>query len=329
MNNNDKTNKTIEIDDKKIKSHLNASLDFSGISVSEDLINRTLEAINKQPAEQPLAEDSSKKVIAWNRYIRAFAGVAAAVIVVVVGYGLAGNGLLFNKSAKNSTDSGLLANQKYDMTTNEESAQEGEIYSTTMDAAPRFSIAADTFTADAGEGATGSTGANESTGSTGANESTGSTGTNESTGSTGETTSGENSLQAEQPAQKATSSSEEAILTFRDIFLADPAQAESIVITDETSGTSITLASREEILDFYAVMDNHQFTYSSSSSAATNYTVEIKSPRPKEAIYDMIIGDNIVVTYTDSEISSQSIYSAVDQILLIQNLQDFYQKYHK
>jgi hypothetical protein len=51
MNNKDKKT-NIKNDELNIRSHLNASLDLNGISVSEDLINRTLEAINKQtPAD--------------------------------------------------------------------------------------------------------------------------------------------------------------------------------------------------------------------------------------------------------------------------------------
>ena len=92
MNHKDKSKyDRIEQDELNIKSHLNTSLDLSGISVSEDLINRTLAAIKEQAisSEEVTKTDDlapRKKIIAWNRYIRGFAGVAAAALIVVIGY---------------------------------------------------------------------------------------------------------------------------------------------------------------------------------------------------------------------------------------------------
>lgn len=87
-----KKNDNIEIDKLNIKSHLNTSLEKDGISVSEDLINRTLEAIRKQSQEPVAAPISSKqeklpdsKVIPWYRYARNFAVVAAAGLILVLG----------------------------------------------------------------------------------------------------------------------------------------------------------------------------------------------------------------------------------------------------
>ena len=319
MNNNNDKMKHMNIDDMKIKSHLNDALDLSGISVSEDLINRTLEAIKKQPVEKTNIDNSvnivdadnkvdsevrqeTRKAIPWNRYIRTVAGVAAAVIVVVVGYRLADQGLL-TKNSKNSVNNEMAADQSSDNATKEETSV-GATYSTTMDtdmaadansdaqnsvdgatagtdteAAPRFSIAADS------------------------------------------------SQPEEQPLLKAAGAPEEVTLTFRDIFFSDPAQANSITITDETNGNVITLSTQEQISDFYTVMDNHQFTYSSETQTVTNYTVEISSAESNKVVYDMIVGDNVIVNCYEGETSSQSVYIAQDQTLLLQNLQELYQRY--
>lgn len=106
----------IEKDDRDIKSQLKASLDFKSISISEELINRTLEAIRQQETV-PQGHDelkisgqndnsnthlqkvqkTDKKVITWFRYARIIAGAAAAVFVIAVGMNSIGG---LNKSEK-------------------------------------------------------------------------------------------------------------------------------------------------------------------------------------------------------------------------------------
>lgn len=68
------------MDEFNIKHHLNTSLDQKGISVSEDLINRTLEAINKQGKTKQ--EEDHRPLITK---IRLLMKVAAAVLVFMVG----------------------------------------------------------------------------------------------------------------------------------------------------------------------------------------------------------------------------------------------------
>ncbi|MGB4658190.1 MAG: hypothetical protein WBI07_03295, partial [Mobilitalea sp.] len=102
-------------DDMDIKARLNHSLDLSGITVSEDLIRRTLIKIKEQPImldneaqqeelgmqkriakknqnnqltkEEMPSEPKSfrEKIIPFSRYVRSLAGVAAAVAIFVVG----------------------------------------------------------------------------------------------------------------------------------------------------------------------------------------------------------------------------------------------------
>ena len=77
-----------EVDELNIRSHLNTSLEAEGISVSEDLINRTLEAIRMQnPEDDGLVSDrlELKKPSSILRHTRVLVKVAAAVLVLVVG----------------------------------------------------------------------------------------------------------------------------------------------------------------------------------------------------------------------------------------------------
>lgn len=346
MKYNNNKQEDIEIDDMKIKSHLNASLDLSGISVSEDLINRTLEAIKKQEpkqqeitqqeAEQQTAEtektsqaDEHRKVIPWNRYVRTFAGVAAAAIVVVAGYGLIKGGFTAQKSA-NSTDN---AQMTYD------TASTGSASDSTM------SAATDTETADfaaesaaedtvVSEEVTNAYTAKQDTSETeaaveepqysitfnGDAEEEGSAyGTDGTVGTSSDTAAG-----TDVPMLKGTA--DISVLTFRDIVLADPDQASEITISDALNKITVTLTSKTDILDFYSVMDVQQFTYATEAASEADYVIEITAV-PDQALYTMTVGDHVTVAYSTDETTSQSIYDAADLQGLKQALSDFCLKY--
>lgn len=338
MNYNDKKKENIELDELDIKSHLNTSLDLNGISVSEDLINRTLEAIRKQPTEFVKEEDArktsnteGKKLHSWNRYIRGFAGVAAAALILVGGYQLLDNLHIGSNKSDNSTD--LSAGEElksYDKAAQNESAENGTLaakgdaedtsnslindsqdMTSTADSGylerkeddaitgeevvePQFSIATDSLT-------------NTKVG-------------NYYGGAVDE-------AESEKPNTQVNTELTE-MLTFRDIFLTDPEQAEYITLTDEVKKSSITLTAKEEILEFYTVMDKHQFTQNTEAAVDQNYSVEISNPQ-KDALYTMIIGNYVTVNYQDVDVSSQSLYHAQDIELLKQDLQEFFDKYVK
>ena len=117
-------------------------------------------------------------------------------------------------------------------------------------------------------------------------------------------------------------------LTFRNIFLSEPEKAEYITLMDHINGVTITITEQSDIMDFYSLMDKHQFTYGSEGSGDQNYTVEIGSPEV-DTTYVMTIGKLITVSYTDQVSASQSIYDVVDKELLTQDLSNFMAKYKK
>jgi hypothetical protein len=352
------SSENLEYDDMKIKSHLNTSLDLSGISVSEDLINRTLEAIKMQQAGQTeqagTPVEQMKKVIPWNRYIRVAAGIAAAVIVVVVGYSAISNTNFGAKEDKSSYDAemytadstgmkedvsddaavkfGDTASSSDNETAEENSSAEYATEGTADIAAADTGADADqeaplyTITASsAKEAADGKTNDEKA-----ADEASSEDAKTAGGGTTGQTGNADTATNAVQPRTTAIDkSSVETALTFRTIFLSDPKQAQYIMITDETNNTSITLTDQKDILDFYTVMDQHQFSYNTDDSSEQNYKVEVKTPLPDEILYTMVIGNVITVEYEDADISSQATYTAADQVLLKQNLDEFYKKYNK
>jgi len=102
--------------DKEIRSHLNTSLEQDGISVSEELIHRTLEAIKK---ESNRSEDSSKinhrnKIVSWKKYATSIAALAAAAIILVAGSNWMSS-IGSKDSAKNDSKSSELDRNMADM----------------------------------------------------------------------------------------------------------------------------------------------------------------------------------------------------------------------
>jgi hypothetical protein len=119
------------------------------------------------------------------------------------------------------------------------------------------------------------------------------------------------------------------MLSFRDIFLPDPEQAVSLIITDETNAGSILLTEHTEILDFYTVMDNYQFTTATENATELNYSIEIVTAAPDESDYILMVGDNVTVRYVVGAITSEKLYQATDLEAFQQAVTDFYQKYNQ
>lgn len=133
----------IEMDDLEIKAHLNEALSFKGITVSEDIIGRTLAAIKKSQMEESLIGDGAvgdtvvdqreitsdtKKIVdisdlntnrRWTmKKVFQYSSIAAASLLLLVGLSSGLGGL----NRKNSAE----APMQMDTTAKMESAPEGE-----------------------------------------------------------------------------------------------------------------------------------------------------------------------------------------------------------
>lgn len=345
MNYNNKK-RDLEIDEFNIKAHLNTSLDLSGISVSEDLINRTLAAIKASEQEKATMETVSeendtigKRVIPFSRYIRGIAGVAAALFIVIVGYSVLKS---VNYKSNNKTDSGapeIAYNTAVDMAAGENSTMsmaestaaapaEGEMAGYGSDnrgasddsaAIPQeakqeealYSITAKTDSVDgesdgaSGEGMDGST--------------------NNIAPADQSNLKIDASFAASKDTDMVVKSAEIIELSFRDIFLPDATKAEYITIKNVTDGTEITLTDQAQIEEFYTMMDIHQFISVSDTNREPDYSVETRELE-SGVLYTMLIGDYIEITCYDGETVSFSVYQALDNTLLKQNLDEFYKK---
>ncbi len=321
-----------ELDELNIKSHLNTSLDLSGINVSEDLINRTLAAIKEQSVSGKEEEKETspitpeRKIIAWNRYIRGFAGVAAAVVIVVLGYNLVQQIPIGMKSAKDSAMPELTASQDSSTEVPASDAASAE-ESQTFDANLAMEQSDDiqyTITAEAGalaEESKAEASGGGSSDSALADEAE-MTAANEASGDTTRSM-----VPTQEFAAKSSNSDDLITYAFRDIFVPSPEQAEYITISDNRNNTSITLTNADDIEAFYIIMDSHQFTGTGDDSLINpNYTVEMNSPE-LGTLYTMLVGSNLTIRYTQGGNTTEMVYYAVDDAVFKQELEEFFYEY--
>jgi len=323
----DKKIDNIELDDMKIKSHLNTSLDLNKISISEDLINRTLEAIRMQPStENSKSEDDlkfkdvQKKVIPWNRYARSIVGVAAAVLVVLVGYNVM-------KSLPN-VNIGFQKNATSDYQNDENNAMEESQADTELSIlSENESTSMEAPEAEAGSAVTSDTAASEYT----------------ITGNGAMQDGMEYKFGAEESdlantdiadsakigLSTAKDTGEPQILTFQNICVLTPEQLKSVTITNQEKGTTISLTDQIEILDFYSMMEKHTFTYTTEVSAIQYYGVDLISPLPEEALYTIWVGESVTVRYTRGEEISDNTYKSTDDQAFKLDLDKFFEEYNK
>lgn len=344
MNYNNKKH-DLEIDEFDIKAHLNTSLDLSGISVSEDLIHRTLAAIKASEQEKASMETVSeendtigKRVIPFSRYIRGIAGVAAALFIVIVGYSV----LKSVNYKSNKTDSGapeIAYNTTADMAAGENSTMS---MAESTAAAPAESETAGYGSDNRGASDDSVAIAEEAKQEEALYSITTQTDSvdGESDGASGEGMDGSTnniapadqsnlnlgaSFAASKDTDMAVKSAEIIELSFRDIFLPDVTKAEYITIKNVTDGTDITLTDQTQIEEFYTMMDIHQFISVSDTNREPDYSVETRELE-SGVLYTMLIGDYIEITCYDGETVSFSVYQALDNTLLKQNLDEFYKK---
>lgn len=333
MNFNNKKSDDINFDDLNIKSHLNNSLDLSGIRVSEELIQKTLRAINEQSAVNYEPDEDQKKrkgkSIPWNRYTRSLTGVAAAALLLFVGYQIA-NATLFNlKTTK------------------------GDMENRTPDMAQEESIQQDIFIAqeNAADDAVGSIKGIDSLYGTTEYKTT-VEGTKADKGAPADSdTNMENSIApiekeanqgsmlAEVPVKSnlnGTAGDEKYSITsglgledyrsFQEILPHTAEQMTKITITDEINQKSLTLTEQADISEFYSLLNRYQ--YSSPESVQDNqlyYTMEIDTT--EDIHYIIRMGAAFTIETIGVEVSSMSNYSVVNQEELLRELNVFISKY--
>lgn len=375
----DFTNKSSELkhDGKNIRQYLNTSFEQSGISVSEELIQKTLAAINENGAgtDKGLKTD---KGIPLHHIIFRMAGACAAVIIAVAGIHFMGNigggkGSMdeapFSVAFDTSSNS---ASEKQDSSAQKGTEDAGELYGRAEEpqggnASPAESAlnsggAASPETAPASGQLENGSSDNKSDkkaadASTAAAQEpkeaalddvkpavAGNSKTTSQDASADETeretdtpgTAGTNqdkdvkTASSDSPEQRMTSlfKDEPDYTTFRDIFLSDPKQAEYLTIKDVADNSVIEFNRQEQILEFYSVMDQQEYTNTAEVPANQSYSyiIEVRDQQSEDTSFTMEIGDSISVSKKVGSEISETYYKADDMTLLNQAIGTFYAK---
>ena len=225
----------LELDELNIGLHLNTSLELDGINVTEDLIARTMEAINMQRSKDSdyLYKDANhSKPISLYKKTRFLVKVAAAVLVLVVGLKAVS---LFNLSGKKTegdakTDSGFMAEYEADNMKNSDTNE-----ASTNDDLDSFNIEFDIkekeecYDKDA----------------------------------------------APRQEVTATIERTIEVLTFTDIVLISQDKADTITIESMGTNEIRTITEKEEILRFYHEMDNYCFMEGTEDLTEPQYNIKL------------------------------------------------------
>lgn len=302
-----KTRREIEIDELNIKSHLNTSLEADEISVSENLISRTLDAIrlNESNDSDRDKENNNYKRPLLFRHNRTLITVAAAVLILVVGF----------SALRTLSPIGMKSDMsKSDNTASYDDAGKTEMFSTTErvleedSVAFDFDVAGEEFKADS-----------KMTGYTNeviledANEEREQSLENDMVTTKDEEPDSPNS-------NDRIVSSSGYILTITDIILTEANDVKEISVASQTTDDMNIISDKEQIEAFYSMMEKYSFMENTIADTDMHYVVNITSEDKESQIS---IGERaITVDIVHDGIMSQSIYSTADHIMLLKDLKE-------
>lgn len=276
----------LETDNLNLKSHLNTSLETEGISVSEDLINRTLDAIKRQNAgEKDIIKEEvkHKEAITFvKRHSRFLVTAAAAVIILVAGM----NAIrLFTPEKK--MDRLYKSDNAYKSS---ELTDDANFSANYMGSEAETNVKTDKDDADAiAEHDSGAT--------------------------VGMFTEASDKIVE---FDMKTTSSGRYDLKFIDITSMEVLDVKSATITSMASGKVLDIS--EDLDRFYSLMDNHAFYSGAEEVSEGNYIISLIGENSDSQI---IIGETFVaVDHTDNDIASHSIFSVADHSKLVEDLKE-------
>lgn len=310
-----KKNGNMENDELNIKSHLNTSLDLEGISVSEDLINRTLEAIRKQssvaagPVKAEQEKQPERKVIPWFKYTRNFAAVAAAGLILVLG--INGLGQTGKKADQSETAKEKENSISYDMAATEQAAPEA------ADSAADAGSSAMEFAAQSEESANGSdnTGEAATYGINADEKSDDSVMITEDKGAVMKAA-GENTASDAPEGDRL-------LLSFREICPILPEEAQDITITGNADQGERLISDPEEIKLFYNQMESYAYSDGATEESEVHLTAVI---RKADGIFEMRLEEGaLAISYTSGGATVENRFVISDYLQLLKDLEGWYQ----
>lgn len=300
----------IENDKLNIKSHLNNSLEAEGISVSEELVLRTLDALRLNEAKGlEMSKDDmvARKPIIKIRHAPTLITVAAAALILVVG--LSAFRLISPLGMKSDEMqySGNSVSNDEDRTTEmysiKESASKSDMQDYDMKATGDTEEASDLGVIADGK----------------------STNAQEEVKSEDMLIWGlDKEIEGDNGVDDRLIVSEEDTLSFSFISSVEPADVSGIVLVAETTGDMSTISDKDQIQDFYTIMEKYLFMPGREGDTDIQYKLIITSEDRDSQIN---IGMNsLTVELTHNGATSNSIYIADNYDILLMELKDLITK---
>ena len=307
----------LEYDELNIKSHLNTSLDLEGISVSEDLINRTLEAIRKssEEAEKPTSVETKevpeRKVIPWFKYARNIAVAAAAGLILIVG--INGLGQMSSKSDKSGTTAKKAENSAYDT-------------AATGSAAPEMADGSSAGYAGgaAMEFAAQATGSEEENGNYSVDIYTSTKEDRKTSASLQMTEKSDVGVTASSnPDMDDNVEGDDLLLSFRDINPILPEEVVEIAISGNDDEGEVIIKDAEQISSFYQLMETYAYSAGDSFTGQIRYSITIKTNG--DLMLLQIDEGSMTAAYSNGGVLVEHCYQINGGKQIIQDLEAWYQ----
>ncbi len=299
-NNNKKNSFPGDLDNMRLKDHLNASFELDNIKVSEDLIARTLKAVKEAEVQAEHPEEKNK----IKRFpVRRLVSAAAVVLVLLVGIQVMRNGSIGSKK-----DAGNSENLSTEMAADNGIAQTYGIPETTMEATG--STESGTAAFDAAEADETSKSASDT--SAPAEEA-------------------ENQYTAEAPANITKTAGEGTGLYDGELIFSAviPVTADSVTALTVTknNGSQVSLKkAAENASRLYAILDGYSLTPKDGTIKEDNseWTYKVLITTKDKLDYTILIGEIIQIQKTKEQAENTTEYLPGDVNALLRELDDFY-----
>lgn len=282
----------MNLDDLNIKSHLNTSLEFSRISVSEELIQKTLKAINEQPTT--LVENEERiikaKNISWNSYARRLTAAAAALIVFIGGYSIIKSSVGMKSTKKDSgiyMESNLSKDDftsKDDLSSFDMAQPKTESPVSESDQVLFSATARDMDDATLGTAKEDYTIASED----------------------------EQDMKSGSLSRAGSYDGGPSAVGFGQVYGGTADVIESIVITDDGAGKSVIITEEAELLKVYSLLDSYLYRAADSGlSSNIYYSIDIKEYQ-SDGINTITIGDTVTISSETENSDSTQAYEMIN-----------------
>lgn len=314
----------LERDKFNINYHLNTSLEAEGISVSEDLIRRTMDAIKlNEVSDSDMVKDTyGHKRPFYLRHAKALVSLAAAALLLFVGFSAFKNFPYLGKKDMNAENSAKYdysgSTEKFSLATREAS-DDSVAYQTTEEGNEAA------FKADLPADAAADTGADVGTLDSKLaiardNNGEGDVENGETQDLDMLTAADAKDKMDETQLSEHIASYPEYMLTFTDIAVTEAAFVKEIKVTSNATADFKIINDEEEIDAFYSVMTHHSFMHSTEADEDILYIINITSEDKEEQIN---IGETVLtVDITHDDTAAHSVYSVADHSLLLKDISD-------